>query len=334
MFPDRPSAQLQATPLAVAVLTRHAHQGVEFAARLVYGPLDSWRPLPGTRGRPMCAAACQRLFLPQESKERRRSASPGGCFGMAADVRRGGLAKEVPARYHGSVGDRPLASGDGAGSEPEHRTSIEASRRGLRSYAVPFAVFLLAALYLLFVWTYAVDVPRDDDGGTVLLVHSALHGQFSFRYFWGQHLESRIFVLNLIFLAVGYLDHLDLRTVMFLSALLLIGAFLLLLRLFRVYLDRPLTALPVLLVGFVWFSLIDVTNALWAISGRLVCGPVLPDRHSVSAPGISLASILECRVGNPRRGGRDFFSPPRSDRLARGTLPLALGDSLGTKNAH
>ena len=54
------------------------------------------------------------------------------------------------------------------------------------------------------------------------------------------------------------------------------------------------TALPVLLVGFVWFSLIDVTNALWAVLGRLVCGPVLPDRHSVSAPGISLASILEC----------------------------------------
>ncbi len=138
------------------------------------------------------------------------------------------------------------------------------SRRRLRSYAVPFTVFLLAALYILFVWTYSVDVPRGDDGGTVLLVHSALHGHFSFAYFWSQHLESRIFVLNLIFLAIGYLDHFDLRTVMILSVLLLIGAFLLLMRLFRVYLDRPLTALPVLLVGFVWFSLIDVTNALWA----------------------------------------------------------------------
>ena len=102
MFPDRPSAELQATPLAVAVLTRHAHQGVEFAARLVYGPLDSWRPLPGTRGRPMCAAACQRLFLPQESKERRRSASPGGCsewrqtFGVEGSLRKCRLATTVP----------------------------------------------------------------------------------------------------------------------------------------------------------------------------------------------------------------------------------------------
>jgi hypothetical protein len=183
---------------------------------------------------------------------------------MAADARHGRIAKQVPARDKGSIDDRPLPSGDGGDSELEQRTSLVGSRERLRSWSVPLTVFLLAALYLVFVLTYSVDVPRDDDGGTVLLIHSALHGQFSFSYFWSQHLESRIFVLNLIFLAVGYLDHLDLRTVMILSALILVGAFLLLLRLFRIYLDRPLTALPVLLVGLVWFSLIDVTNALWA----------------------------------------------------------------------
>jgi hypothetical protein len=182
---------------------------------------------------------------------------------MAADVRAGRIAKEVPARDQGSFDDRLQPSGDGGGSELEQRTSIVRSRRRLRSYTVPITVFLLAALYLLFVLTYSVDVPRSDDGLTVLLIHSALHGHLNFGDLWSQHLESRVFVPNLIFLAVGYLDHFDLRTVMILSALLLIGAFLLLLRLFRVYLDRPLTALPVLLVGFVWFSLIDVTNALW-----------------------------------------------------------------------
>ena len=170
----------------------------------------------------------------------------------------------MPARSPDSIGACFPLYGDGADSEPEQRTSEVHSGQRLRSFTVPLTGSLLAALYLLFVWTYAVDVPRDDDGGTVLLVHSALHGQFSFSYFWAQHLESRIFVLNLIFLAIGYLDHLDLRTVMILSALILIGAFFLLLRLFRAYLDRPLTVLPVLLVGLVWFSLIDVTNALWA----------------------------------------------------------------------
>ena len=165
----------------------------------------------------MCVAVCQRQFLLEESMKRRRSASPGGCFGMAADVRAGRIAKEVPAHDQGSFDDRLQPSGDGGGSELEQRTSIVRSRRRLRSYTVPITVFLLAALYLLFVLTYSVDVPRGDDGGTVLLIHSALHGHFSFAYFWSQHLESRIFALNLIFLAIGYLDHFDLRTVMILT---------------------------------------------------------------------------------------------------------------------
>ena len=134
----------------------------------------------------------------------------------------------------------------------------------LRPWAVPLTVCLLAALYLLFILSYSVDVPRADDGLTVLLIHSALHGNFQWQSLFSQHIESRVFVPNLIFLSIGYLDHFDLRTVMILSAILLIAGFLLLLRLCRVYLGRPLTVLPVLLLGLVWFSLIDVVNALWA----------------------------------------------------------------------
>jgi hypothetical protein len=182
---------------------------------------------------------------------------------LGANARYRRVAKQVPTRGQGSIVDRRLPSGDGAGSEPEQRPSIVGSRRRLRTCTVPLTVSLLAALYLLFVLTYSVDVPRGDDGMTVILIYGALHGHLTFGALWYQHLESRIFVPNLIFLAIGYLDHLDFRTVMILSALILIGAFLLLLRLFRVYLDRPLTAFPVLLVGLVWFSLIDVTNALW-----------------------------------------------------------------------
>ena len=220
---------------------------------------------------------------------------------MAAEVRHGRVAKDMPAHHQGSVDDRLSASGDGAGSDPEQRTSMVRSRRWLRSYAVPFTVLLLAALYILFVSTYAVDVPRGDDGATVALIHSAVHGPFPFKYFWGQHLESRIFFPNLIFLAVGYLDHLDFRTVMFLSASLLIGAFLLLLRLFRVYLGRPLNAFPVLLVGFVWFSLIDVTNALWAFQIAwyvvLVCLIAIPYLLLVSRWPRTLNVALAIVVG-------------------------------------
>jgi hypothetical protein len=157
----------------------------------------------------------------------------------------------------------PRSSEDGIDPESGQPTS-RANRGRLRSFAVPLTVCLLVALYLIFLLIYAVDVPRGDDGLTVLVTYASLHGHFNWESLYAQHFESRVFVPNLIFLALGFLDHLDFRTAIFLSALLLVGAFLLLLRLFRVYLNRPLTVLPVLLVGLVWFSLLDVGNALWA----------------------------------------------------------------------
>lgn len=169
------------------------------------------------------------------------------------------VATSDPALDEGA----PRPSEDGVDPESGQPTSL-ANRGRLRSFAVPLTVCLLVALYLIFLLNYAVDVPRGDDGLTVLVTYSSLHGHFNWESLYAQHFESRVFVPNLIFLALGSLDHLDFRTAILLSALLLVGAFLLLLRLFRVYLNRPLTVLPVLLVGLVWFSLIDVGNALWA----------------------------------------------------------------------
>ncbi len=182
---------------------------------------------------------------------------------MAADDRHRLVTADVPPRDQGSADDRILPSEDGVGCALQDHASLVGPRRRLCSCIVPALVFLLAASYLLFVLAYSVDVPLGDDWGTVALIHPALHGHFQFGSFWLQHLESRIFFPNLIFLAVGYVDHFDLRTVVLLSALIHIGAFLLLLRLFRVYLGRPLTAVPVLLLGFVWFSVADSHNALW-----------------------------------------------------------------------
>lgn len=157
----------------------------------------------------------------------------------------------------------PRSSEEGADPESRMQTAFANGGR-LHPFAVPLTVCLLVALYVIFLVNYAVDVPRGDDVLTVLVTYASLHGHFNWESLYAQHFESRVFVPNLIFLALGYLDHLDFRTAIFLSALLLVGAFLLLLRLFRVYLNRPLTVLPVLLLGLVWFSLIDVANALWA----------------------------------------------------------------------
>jgi hypothetical protein len=48
------------------------------------------------------------------------------------------------------------------------------------------------------------------------------------------------------------------------SALIFIATFAMLLVLFRAYLRRALTVLPVLALGVVWFSVADVQNALWS----------------------------------------------------------------------
>ena len=69
---------------------------------------------------------------------------------------------------------------------------------------------------------------------------------------------------NLIVLAAGYLDHLDIKAIVVLSALIMIAAYFLLLVELRAYVDRRVTALSAVLLGLVWFSLADTKNALWA----------------------------------------------------------------------
>lgn len=122
----------------------------------------------------------------------------------------------------------------------------------------------ISAAYLLFVAYFAVNAPYEDDWSTVPLINSALHGGLSFAQLWALHDENRMLVPNLVFVASGVATHQDLRTLVTLSAFIFIATFVLLLILFRSYLGRSLTAISVLAVGLVWFSLDEWNNSLWA----------------------------------------------------------------------
>ena len=105
---------------------------------------------------------------------------------------------------------------------------------------------------------------RSAHWSVVLIGHDALTGHLSFGLLWTQHLESRMLVVNAIFVLFARADHLNLRSVVLTSGLFLVVSYGLLLVVFRAYSKRPLTALVVLAIGIVWLSLGDVGNALWA----------------------------------------------------------------------
>ena len=140
--------------------------------------------------------------------------------------------------------------------------------RGTGSFITRGGWVVAAALglfYVGFVMHFAVDIPQGDEWGSVLpLVHSALHHELSVGQLWTQYFnESHLLIPNAIFVAVGLWGHFDTRTLIGLSALLQCASFLVLLGLFRVYLGRVVTAVPVLLLGLTWLGLSGIDNALW-----------------------------------------------------------------------
>ena len=145
-----------------------------------------------------------------------------------------------------------LSPGAGGGSTVRRRICVAVSA------GIP------ASLYLLYVFHYALDMLHYDDWGVVNLVHSAIHGRLTMSALWRQYGDTRPFVARLFFVAFGLHDHLNEKSIMLFSAVILIAGFVLLLFLFRSYLGRRLTFLPVLSLGVVWFSLADVQSALWS----------------------------------------------------------------------
>ena len=109
---------------------------------------------------------------------------------------------------------------------------------------IPIAACTLAGLYFLYVVHSSVNVPLADEWSTVPLIHDALHGHLALSVLRAQHVESRIFLPNLIFVAAGFVDHYNVRSIMLLSAAILIASYLLLLVDFRPYLGDDLPSCP------------------------------------------------------------------------------------------
>jgi hypothetical protein len=155
-------------------------------------------------------------------------------------------------------------------SRSEHRDDGGARRRfrtwvSRRNTVLTVAAASIAPiLYFIFVYHYGVNSFNSDDWTVTPIVNAALHGQPILGLLWAQHHESRLFIGNIVDVLFGYADRLDLRSIMMFSAFLLIASYGALLILVRKYTGRPLTPIPVLVLGVTWFSLADVQNALWA----------------------------------------------------------------------
>jgi hypothetical protein len=136
-------------------------------------------------------------------------------------------------------------------------------RVNLRRASVVCVAGLLVGLYLSYVVHFWTNEPLGDEWLVLQTVHAALHGHLTLSLLWTQHLESRIFFPNLLFVASGFLDRYDVRSVLLVSALMYVAAYFVLLKLYRFYADRPLTAVPTAVLGLIWFSVADMRNALW-----------------------------------------------------------------------
>ena len=145
-------------------------------------------------------------------------------------------------------------SGDGSSEHSSHAGTI----------GVAAAMVAIPVLYLIFVLYYSKNVLFLDDWSVVPLVHAALHGGITPSALWAQHNENRMFVPNLVQVGMGVVTHDNTATVIVVSAFVFIATYAVLLATYRSYLGRPLRPLAVLLLGAVWFSILDWENALWA----------------------------------------------------------------------
>ena len=96
-------------------------------------------------------------------------------------------------------------------------------------------------MYLVFIARYAINSFYNDDWSVIPMVHAARDGHLSLSQLWSQHNESRLVIGNMIVILFGFVDRLDLRSVIFFSAVAFIAAYAGLLILLRSYLGKQLT---------------------------------------------------------------------------------------------
>ena len=87
--------------------------------------------------------------------------------------------------------------------------------------------------YLIYVAHFSVNVPHDDDWFIIPFVDAAKHGHLTISALWSQYGDRRLFLGRLIFIAFGFADHLNEKTVILFNAVVFVVSYVLLLHLFR-----------------------------------------------------------------------------------------------------
>jgi hypothetical protein len=133
------------------------------------------------------------------------------------------------------------------------------------------AACVLSVVYAVVIMHFAINVPVADEWTSVVpLVNSAIHGSLTFGELWVQHFnESHLFIPNSIFAAVGVLGSFNTRILIALSVIFQVASFGVVLGLFKSYLGRTLSVVPVVVVGLGWFGLGAIDNALWGFQLQL-----------------------------------------------------------------
>jgi hypothetical protein len=166
------------------------------------------------------------------------------------------------------------------------------------------AACVAPVLYLLFVNHYTSNALLFDDWRMVPFVNAALHGDLSLGQLWSQYGEPRLPLVRLDLLFFAQTVQLNTRWAVFLSAGIVIAGYAFLLALFWRYLGRPLTPIPVLIVGIIWFSLANVQGALLSTSNgifvvfgfvAMLFALIVPRRHRTLWIGVAIiAAWFSC----------------------------------------
>ena len=163
--------------------------------------------------------------------------------------------ERVDGEHDGEPAARTASKSDGTSRSPWGRLST----------VVTIAIGCVCPLlYVAYVNRYSVNSFNGDDWSIIPLVHAGIHGHLMFSDLWTQYNESRLFIGNVIDLVIGDATRLNLRSLILISAALFVAGYGFMLALFHRYLGKPLTPVPVLIVGVIWFSIADVQNSLWA----------------------------------------------------------------------
>jgi hypothetical protein len=144
--------------------------------------------------------------------------------------------------------------------------SVTSDRRPRRHrrIAVVAAAALPALLYVVFVAHFGRNGIYWDDWTFVPIVDNALHHHLSFSQLWVQHNENRMPIAYALVAGIGFATHLNTLAILYVSVAMFIASFALLLGSYKGYAGFSIGPWETLILGFVWFSVVDTENALWA----------------------------------------------------------------------